>query len=175
MNTGFTAFCFSIISPVLISLYGEQLLVWVISAFLILNNLALKTNKVVVKHFSICSLYRIGVLVVLLFIICYVLYFVSPFIMIVFQSCLTVLEIIIFSAYSIKLDEYLATNYPNTFKDFSIARNSLKTDGFLVGLGISTVLSLLFGDKIIILFTLFCLMVYLLWLLYNFNFYLKRI
>jgi len=159
----------SIIAPALIILKGTLMLPWVISVLSIISTLSVKTNKYLTK-LDISLLYKIGVIIHLILILNTSIYFYNPTIMIYLDSLLLIIDISIFSAYSIKLNNYLADNYPNTMNEFQIVRNSTWADGTIIGLSISTLLMYIDIQYSIIAFisynSLLCIR-----FLYNWNFY----
>jgi len=131
----------AILSPILISLKGQYLLPYIISIFAIIQTISVFTNNYIVNNYSLSSMYKMGVVIHLLFIVMSGLYFFSPILMIYLDSILGVVEIAIFSAYTIALNNYLAKEYPDDMSDFQIIRNSSWANGYLIGLGATTILT----------------------------------
>ena len=170
-NSILVAIGFGLLGPILISLKGLYLLPWVISIFAIVQTLAVKTNNWFVDNVSLNSMYKIGIFIHLLFIATSTIYFFSPMYMVWIEGGLAIIEIAVFSAYSIALNNYLTDKFPSSMSDFQIVRNSSWADGYLIGLGVISLITY-FGTIAtgIIVFigfnTLFSL-----WLIYNWNFF----
>ena len=142
-----------VLSPVLVVLRGHHLLPWLIPMFGIAYTIALKTNRYIVP-FGNRKLFKLGCVAHVLFTLATFTYFVSPTIMIYLDSILTFFEIVIFSAYSITLQEYLTDNYPATVKSFQITRNSVNADGTLIGLTLSSILLIFSVESAVTVFIL---------------------
>lgn len=159
-----------LLSPILVILKGTLLPVWIISMFGIINTLSVKTNEYFSKK-SLSWLYRTGVILHLLFVLAALIYFVNPLVMILLDSTLVIAEIAIFSAYGIRLNNYITDEYPQSMGDFQIVRNSIWADGTLIGLAGSALITSLFGlSGMVIAFVIFNSM-FSTWMLFNWNFY----
>ena len=170
-NAFLVAIGLGLLGPILISLKGLYLLPWVISVLAIIQTLAVKTNDWCVRNIGIENMYRIGIYIHVLFILISMIYFYSPVLMIWIEGLLAIVEIAIFSAYSIALNNYLTDNYPKDMSKFQILRNSIWADGYLIGLGAITLITYFWtigaGIVVFIIFnTLFSI-----YLIYNWNFY----
>jgi len=174
INSFIVAFGFSMLLPVLTVLQGQIMLAWIIALFKIGGMLAVKSNEIFVHTFSMDSLYKMTVILHILYTLSAGLYFFSPIIMIYADSVFALLETAIISAYSITLNNYIADNYPKSMSRFQIVRNGSWADGALIGLLISTITlySLPLGYTLGIFLVINS--VFTIWLLMNWNFYKDR-
>lgn len=150
-NSFYWAFCLNLITPLLVNLKGEMLVAWLIAIFMIAEQLSLKSNRYLTDKFTISDLYKIGIFLHISFMCCSLLYFYDKTLMIVIDSTIAILDIAVFSALSIKLNNYLVHNYPQTNNDFQIIRNSIWVDGVLLGLTISTLTLYFFTNEVLII------------------------
>lgn len=170
-NSFIYAIGLNLIIPIMIDLKGEYLLPWIISMFLIFETLIVKTNKYIVEKFTMSQLYQIGIIVYSFVVFLACSYFYNPYIMIYGDSVIIILQVAIFSAYSIKLNNYLTKYYPDDMSNFQITRNSIWADGVLFGLITTTIVLYLFNRDIgIITFILFN-SIYVIWMLLNWDFF----
>ena len=89
------------------------------------------------------------------------------------MSIINSIEIMIFGAYTIKLDAYLSKYYHKDFQKFKIYRNSIVSD-FVIIAYIFSFLVLTFGNSVLLLKIVFILhILFFTWLLKNWNFYQK--
>jgi hypothetical protein len=162
---------FGLLGPILVSLKGLYLLPWIISIFAIIQTLAVKTNNWFVANLSLDAMYKIGIFIHILFIVTSAIYFISPMYMVWIEGLLAIIEIAVFSAYSIALNNYLTHKFPDSMSDFQIVRNSSWADGYLIGLGLISLITY-FGtiSTGIIVFIIFNTLLSL-YLIYNWNFY----
>jgi len=171
INAFIVAIGLALIAPVVISLKGIYLAAWVISLFSIAQALAIKTNQWIVHNVTIEYMFRIAILIHLLFIVLSGVYFYSPLLMIIFDSALGVVEVALFSSFSIALNNYITEQCPDDMSQFQIIRNSSYADGFLVGLLITTIMTYFFSiGAAIIVFIVFNLG-FSVWLISKWNFY----
>lgn len=174
INAFIIAIGMNLIIPILSDLKGEYLVSWVISMFLILETISVKTNRYFVDNFSIAELYKISIFAHLSFTVVASLYFWNPLYMIYADMITAIIDVSIFSAFSIKLNNYLTDNYPETMSEFQIIRNNIWADGILLGLSIVTMLSYLFGNSIVIIIFLIFNTIFSIYLIKNWNFYSKE-
>ena len=161
----------NLLYPVLADLKGEYLVAWVISAFMIIETLAVKTNRYFVDNFSLSLIYKLSVLAHINFTLVAGLYFWNPLYMIYGDMIAAILDVSIFSAFSIMLNNYLTNNYPESMNEFQIVRNSIWADGILLGLFTVTAITYFFGNSVaIILFIIFNIC-FSSWLICNWKFY----
>jgi hypothetical protein len=175
INAYTVAIGMSLISPVIITLKGLYLAAWIIAMFSIINTLAVKTNNFMVNTFSISSLYKFGIFIHAALVCASIIYYYSPSLMIWLDSTLVIIEVAIFSAYSIKLNNYITDNYPDSMSEFQIVRNSSYADGMLLGLLVVTIITYFSAVgtaiAVFIVFNIFFMM----WMVYNWRFFDKRI
>ena len=173
INAFLVAIGISALAPVLTVLKGTLLPVWVISMFGIGNTLVVKTNAYFSKK-SLDWLYKVGIGVHIFFTLSAVVYFFSPLGMVILGSISGIIEVAIFSAYAIRLNAYLADNFPETTTKFGITRNNTWANGHFIGLGVSAFVTAFWGlTPMIILFVMFNTM-FSAWMIYNWNFYQNR-
>lgn len=171
INAFIVAIGVNLIIPIMSDLKGEYLVSWIISAFLILETISIKTNRYFVDNFSIDRLYKISIFAHLSFTLVATLYFWNPLLMIYADMITAIIDVSIFSAFSIKLNNYLTDNYPDSMSEFQIIRNSIYADGILLGLSIVTVLSYLFGNSIVVIIFIVFNTIFSIYLIKNWNFY----
>ena len=171
----FWSICLFIISPLLLELKGEYLLTWAISIFMIAEQLALKTNRFMTERFSLSELYKMGIYVHLVFLCSSLIYFYDKLYMVIADSILAIIDTTIFSALSIKLNNYLIENYPEKNNEFQIVRNSLWVDGVLIALSFSTIISYFLGRDYLIYVFIFINIIFNIYLFKNYNIYDKLI
>jgi hypothetical protein len=143
----------------------------VISLFSIAQTLAVKTNKWVVSNVTIEQMFRLSIIIHLLFITISGIYFISPFYMVLADSVLGIIEVSLFSAFSISLNTYITDKHPEEMSNFQIVRNGSWADGFLFGLTVITLITYFFtigaGVATFIGFNL----MFSVWLITKWNFY----
>jgi len=91
--------------------------------------------------------------------------------MIYLDSFLGIIEVAIFSSYSITLNNYLAKEYPNSMSSFQILRNSSYADGFLLGLGFITLIIYFSSIGYAIWSFIIFNVIFSIWLINNWRFY----
>jgi len=74
----------------------------------------------------------------------------------------------------IKLNQYLTSEHPERFRDFQKVRNAAWADGTLLGLGITSVLSVFAEIEVIIMAAIMVYLFYIGRLIYNWNFFDDR-
>ena len=171
VNAFIVAIGVNLIIPIMSDLKGEYLVSWIISAFLILETISIKTNRYFVDNFSIDRLYKISIFAHLSFTLVAALYFWNPLYMVYADMITAIIDVSIFSAFSIKLNNYLTDNYPDSMSEFQIIRNSIYADGILLGLSIVTILSYLFGNSIVVIIFIIFNTIFSVYLIKNWNFY----
>ena len=166
---------FNLIIPVLLDLRGEMLTSTFITFILIVTTLSVKSNQYFINHFTMSSLYKLGIFVHLFFLMGSTLYFYDKLLFVYVDSFLGILETAIFSAYRIKLDVHLAEKYPNKVSNFQVFRNSTFADATLIGL-ISVWFITFYGgnDSAITTFIGFNIL-FTSWMMYNFNYIDKHL
>ena len=171
VNAFIVAIGVNLITPIVSDLKGEYLVSWIISAFLIIETISIKTNRYFVDNFSIDRLYKISIFAHLSFTLVAALYFWNPLLMIYADMITVILDMSIFSAFNIKLNNYLTDNYPDSMSEFQIIRNNIYADGILLGLSMVTVLSYLFGNSIVVIIFIVFNTIFSIYLIKNWNFY----
>lgn len=161
----------NLLYPVLADLKGEYLVAWIISAFMIIETLAVKTNRYFIENFSLSKIYKLSVFAHINFTLVAALYFWNPLYMIYGDMIAAILDVSIFSAFSIMLNNYLTNNYPESMNEFQIIRNSIWADGILLGLFTVTTITYFFGNSVAIAVFLVFNIIFSSWLIWNWKFY----
>jgi hypothetical protein len=161
----------NLLYPVLADLKGEYLVVWVISAFMILETLAVKTNRYFIDNFSLSKMYKCSIIAHINFTLVAALYFWNPLYMIYGDMIAAIIDVSIFSAFSIMLNNYLTNNYPESMNEFQIVRNSIWADGILIGLIAVTAITYFFVNSVAISVFLIFNICFSSWLIWNWKFY----
>lgn len=161
----------NLLYPVLADLKGEYLVAWIISAFMILETLAVKTNRYFTENFSLSKIYKLSIFAHINFTVVAALYFWNPLYMIYGDMIAAILDVSIFSAFSIMLNNYLTDNYPESMNEFQIVKNSIWADGILIGLFTVTTITYFFGNSVAIAVFLIFNVLFSSWLIWNWKFY----
>lgn len=161
----------NLLYPVLADLKGEYLVAWIISAFMILETLAVKTNRYFIENFSLSKIYKLSIFAHINFTVVAALYFWNPLYMIYGDMIAAILDVSIFSAFSIMLNNYLTDNYPESMNEFQIVKNSIWADGILIGLFTVTTITYFFGNSVAIVVFLIFNVLFSSWLIWNWKFY----
>lgn len=161
----------NLLYPVLADLKGEYLVAWIISAFMILETLAVKTNRYFTENFSLSKIYKLSIFAHINFTIVASLYFWNPLYMIYGDMVAAIVDVSIFSAFSIALNNYLTNNYPESMNEFQIVKNSIWADGILIGLFTVTTITYFFGNSVAIVVFLIFNVLFSSWLIWNWKFY----
>ena len=156
--------------PVLIKLRG-LLSERNITLFIVASNLAVKTNKYMVKNFTLSQLYKIGVIVQLITNIMYSVYFYDKTLFIYFDFTLGVFDVIVFYSYSVKLDVYLTDNFPASVEEYRIYRNNLMANMVLLGLFIFFMLTSVLSVNYAVGLTLLLTSLFSVWSIWNWNYF----
>ena len=171
INAFITAAGMNLLYPVLADLKGEYLVAWIISAFMILETLAVKTNRYFTENFSLSKIYKLSIFAHINFTIVASLYFWNPLYMIYGDMVAAIVDVSIFSAFSIALNNYLTNNYPESMNEFQIVKNSIWADGILIGLFTVTTITYFFGNSVAIVVFLIFNVLFSSWLIWNWKFY----
>ena len=161
----------NLLYPVLADLKGEYLVAWIISAFMIIETLAVKTNRYFTENFSLSKIYKLSIFAHINFTIVASLYFWNPLYMIYGDMVAAIVDVSIFSAFSIALNNYLTNNYPESMNEFQIVKNSIWADGILIGLFTVTTITYFFGNSVAIVVFLIFNVLFSSWLIWNWKFY----
>lgn len=164
----------NLLYPVLSDLKGEYLVAWVISAFMIIETLAVKTNRYFIDNFSLNSIYKLSVIAHINFTLVASFYFWNPLYMVYADMIAAIVDVTIFSAFSIMLTNYLTNNFPESMSEFQIIRNSVWADGILIGLIAVTTITFFFGNTYAIIAFLVFNTLFSAWLIKNWNFYKNK-
>jgi len=163
-----------LVAPILVTLKGIYFTTFVISLFMVANQLTVKFNRYLTDNLTLSQFHKIGTIIHFLYLISFSIYFFSPVIMIYFDSSVVIIETMLFSAFSIVLDEHIAKNYPSDFKEFKIVRNNYWTDSHLLGLGLISLITSYFSMNVAIALNLCYNILFSLWLFYNWHFFDKE-
>lgn len=161
----------AILSPIIVTLKGLYLAVYIVSIFLIISTLSVKTNEYMTKRFSVSSLYKMGIFIHLAFILISSIYFIDPILMIWLNSIAVILETAVFSSYSIILNNYLAHKYPKSMQEFQVVRNSSWADGFLLGLLLVTFLTYFYSIGVALVVFIILDLLFVVWTFKNYRFF----
>jgi len=171
INSLFIAIGMALLVPVIVSLKGMYFAAWLIGLFSIVQTLTVKTNEYIVNRISIRTMFRIGIYIHFAYIFMSLFYFWNPEIMLWMDSILGIIEVALFSAFSISLNNYITDCYPKSMSRFQIFRNSVWADGYLIGLFMVTGITYFgtIGHAVIafIIFNIF----FNIWMIKNWNIY----
>jgi len=159
-----------LLTPVIADLKGELLLPWIISAFMLMEQLTVKLNRLIVQY-SLSTIYRAGAIVHVLFTFGTLLYWYNPLVMLYWDMSFALIVMAVFNSYSIKLNSYITNNFPDTMTEFQIVRNSISADAFVIGLAISTLINYFYNPSISIMCFFICNSLFTTRLLSNWNFF----
>jgi len=173
LNAFIFAVGFNLFVPILMDLKGEYLAAWAISAFMIGEQLAVKTNRYMVENFTISDLYKMGIGIHIVFIITAMIYFLSPLYMVILDGIITIIVMSVFGAHTIKLNNYLTENSPEDMNEFQIIRNNIWADALLFGLFVTTAITYFFSNDVGLICFIIYNSCYTGWMIYNWNFYDK--
>lgn len=170
INSVLVTFGMNIMIPLLTDMKGEYLAPFVISLFMIAGTISVKTNDWFIKRYTLSQQYKIGVVVHILMMIGFSTYFYNPTVFIIFNSITTIMEIAVFTGYSIALDVYQMNYYPHQVSDFKVFRNSAVADSTLLGLGVASLLALLLSAKMTIVAFMIFHVFFLSYLIYKWDY-----
>ena len=174
VNAILVRFGLNLLIPVIADLRGELLSSTVISFIMILSTLSIKMNNYMLR-FKISTVFKLGNVFHLLLTIATLTYFIEPLTYIYLNALLGIFEVVIFTSYSIQLDEYLAKTNPGNLARFKVFTNSKTADAILLGLFITGSITYFFGiDAIVWCFIIYNFM-FSSWLFYNWNFFEKNL
>lgn len=173
INTFVIAAGMNLLYPVLADLKGEYLTAWIISVFMIVETLTVKTNRYFIENFSLSKMYKLSIFAHINFTLVASLYFINPLYMVYGDMVAAILDVSIFSAFSIMLTTYLTDNFPESMNEFQIVRNSIWADGILLGLITVTAITYFYGNGVAIVCFIIFNVLFSGWLIKNWNFYDK--
>lgn len=172
INAIAVVFGLNLLIPVINDLRGELLTSSMIAVMMIGTTLAVKANEILVK-LDMTLVYKLGNIFHLLLTISTAIYFFNPLLYVYINAVLGIIEIAIFTSYSIQLDEHIAKTSPHVLSRFKVYINSRKADAILFGLAVTASLTYLFGVNIVFI----CFMIYntlfSIWLMKNWSFFDK--
>jgi len=160
----------ALIAPIMIALKGALLPIWAIATFAIIATVSVKTNSYF-SSFRLDQLYHWGIYVHLVLVFIALSYFIDPTLMVILESLLVIMEMTIFSAYSIVLTEYLTDYYPDSMKKFQIVKNNSWADASLIGLTIVTIITYFFSTGLAIGIFIIYNSAFAGWMIKNWDFY----
>ena len=176
INAVLVTFGLNIMLPLLLQLRGTYLSATVISIFILLSTLSVKTNRYLVNRFNISQLYKLGTLSHALLVLVFILYFIyKPITFLVIEYLVSILTTAIFSAYSLSLDVYQTKHFPKDVQEFKIVRNSWIANSLSLGLVIATILTYFFSQYVNVLVFVMYHTVFGIWLFCKWNYIEKFI
>ena len=141
INMFYVTISLCLLTPSITQLKGELLVAWVISLFMLFEQLTVKVNRYLVSKYTISQLYKTGNIIHIFYTLGVLLYWYNPLVMLIWDMVLALVIMGLFNSYSIKLNSYITDNYPSSMTEFQIIRNNLGSDAFMIGLGSSTIIS----------------------------------
>ena len=174
INAVLVLYGLNLLIPVIADLRGELLSSSMISFIMIASTLSIKLNDIIVKY-PISFVFKLGNIFHLLLTISTFVYFVHPLTYVYTNAFLGIFEVVIFTSYSIQLDEYLAKTNPGIMARFKVYTNSKKADAILLGLATTGLLTYFFGTPSIVTFFIVYNFMFSCWLIYNWNFFDKNL
>lgn len=141
INMFYVTISLCLLTPSITQLKGELLVAWVISLFMLFEQLTVKVNRYLVSKYTISQLYKTGNIIHIFYTLGVLLYWYNPLVMLIWDMVLALVIMGLFNSYSIKLNSYITDNYPSSMTEFQIIRNNLGSDAFMIGLGASTIIS----------------------------------
>lgn len=163
-------FGLNLLIPIINDLRGELLTPTVISLLMIFTTISVKLNKYITL-LSISNVFKLGNIFHLLLTLSTFMYFYNHLYFIYLNAFLGIMEIAIFTSYSIQLDEYLAHKYPRDVARFKVYTNSKKADATLLGLGATAILTYYFNSDIVFILFIVYNILFSSWLLWNWKFF----
>lgn len=115
------------------------------------------------------QLYKMGIFSQILFVLFVSSYFFDPNIMIYGNTIIIIINIAIFSAYSIKLNNYITNYFYETFHNYQVVRNSIIADGTIIGLSLATFILYFFNISYGLIFFMIINSLFILWMFFNYN------
>ena len=141
INMFYVTVSLCLLTPTITQLKGELLVAWIISLFMLFEQLTVKLNRILVTNYSISQLYKTGNIIHIFYTLGVLLYWYNPLVMLIWDMVLALVIMGLFNSYSIKLNSYITDNYPSSMTEFQIIRNNLGSDAFMIGFGASTIIS----------------------------------
>jgi len=150
VNTFLDAVAIGIIAPVIISMNGLYMSVTLISAFAIIASISVYANTYIVR-LTIGRLLRIIVLLDILLLSMTSMYFVSPTVMVYGQEILLILVVLVEGAFSINFITHISSIPDDALRKFQVDRGNYRATGSILGLGLSSILSIYFENAVLIM------------------------
>lgn len=141
VNMFYVTISLCLLTPSITQLKGELLVAWVISMFMLFEQMTVKFNRILVSKYSISQLYKAGNIIHIFYTLGVLLYWYNPLVMLIWDMVLALVIMGLFNSYSIKLNSYISDNFPTSMTEFQLVRNNLASDAFMIGLGLSTVIA----------------------------------
>ena len=141
VNMFYVTISLCLLTPSITQLKGELLVAWVISMFMLFEQMTVKFNRILVSKYSISQLYKAGNIIHIFYTLGVLLYWYNPLVMLIWDMVLALLIMGLFNSYSIKLNSYITDNFPTNMTEFQLVRNNLASDAFMIGLGLSTIIA----------------------------------
>ena len=171
INSFLAAVVMGIMLPITIHLKGMYMLPYIIGLFSIATLLSVKTNRFMVENFNLNILFKMGIIVNTLIFLLALLFFYDEVITAYILSILGIFEVIVFSAYSIRLNNYITKYTPNKIQEFQITKNNISANGSILGsvlITVTTYFSNITCGVIVLSVVSFLVS---LWLIINWNFF----
>ena len=160
--------------PLLVQLKGLYMPVTMISIFFILEKLALKTNDWFDKKFNLPEIFKMSILINILYLFIIPFYWINKYVLTYGLSLLTVMEIAIFTIYKIKFSVFLSEQDIEEFKEYQKLSNAVFAEGIILGSLITTILGIFNKENsIIFIIVIICFVFYNIRLLKNKNIFDK--
>jgi hypothetical protein len=163
-------FGLNILVPVIADLRGELLSPTMISIIMIALTVSVKLNEYITR-FSISTVFKLGNIFHALLTVSTFIYFINPLLFVYTNAFLGIIEVAIFTSYSIQLDEYLAKKYSGQVAKFKIYTNSKKADATLLGLGLTALMTALLPLYIVFIIFIVYNAIFSFWLFWNWRFF----
>lgn len=141
VNMFYVTISLCLLTPSITQLKGELLVAWVISMFMLFEQMTVKFNRILVSKYSISQLYKAGNIIHIFYTLGVLLYWYNPLVMLIWDMVLALVIMGLFNSYSIKLNSYISDNFPTSMTEFQLVRNNLASDAFMIGLGLSTIIA----------------------------------
>ena len=141
VNMFYVTISLCLLTPSITQLKGELLVAWVISMFMLFEQMTVKFNRILVSKYSISQLYKAGNIIHIFYTLGVLLYWYNPLVMLIWDMVLALVIMGLFNSYSIKLNSYISDNFPTSMTEFQLVRNNLASDAFMIGLGLSTLIA----------------------------------
>jgi len=176
-NLFLVVFLFGLLTPLITSFKGIYLHLGDISAptilsiFFIISSLIGLLNDWVLENFNLTSLFKGVILFHTVYIFVLLIYFIDPTVMMFIDMFLGMFDMLLFTAYSIALGNFVAYFENDKFQIFQNLRNKILIISAILGSSISTLINYFFSDGTVILIFILGNMFFIIYLLKNINIY----